>query len=71
MFLYLIDCLCENEGHVWSFNTIVKAKNAVDAWDKFMKKWRLEIKTGTADIPPEAVIKYSVEKVCPAEEAFL
>jgi len=72
MFLYLIDCVCENEtGDVWSFKTIVKAKNAIDAWDMFMGKWRLKIKTGMADMPPEAVIKYSVEKVCPAEEDLL
>lgn len=71
MDFYLIDYLCKVDKDVWSGKSIVKAKNAVQAWEKFKKAWEKDLKEGKTDVPISVIIKYSIERICSKEEALL
>jgi len=71
MDFYLIDYLCKVNKDVWSGRSIVKAKNAVHAWDKFKIQWQKDLKQGEADLPISVVIKYSVERICSGNDILL
>jgi len=68
MFLFLIECLCKQGNEVWKVNSVVKAKDAQRAWNKFINQWDSEYKSGEVNIPLSVIIEFKVEKFCEAKE---
>lgn len=71
MDIYLIDYLCKIDKDVWTGKSLVKAKNAVHAWDKFRKEWDKDLEKGKIDVPVSAIKKYSVERICSKNEVLI
>ncbi|MBC7340838.1 MAG: hypothetical protein H5U02_00025 [Clostridia bacterium] len=71
MDFYLIEYLCKEGKNVWAGKVVVKAKNAVHAWDRFKSQWQKDLKKGETDVSPSVIIKYSVERICSKREALV
>ena len=61
---YLITYYCKDNDSTWKNKALVKAKNAFQAWEKWVK----ELEQGKADIPLSSISEYSVEVVCSVDD---
>jgi len=63
MKIYLITYYYKDDDSIWKNKALVKAKNAFQAWEKFLEQ-------GKADIPLSSISDYSVEVLCSVDDVM-